>query len=508
MREKMKTYSYDVFAFRQQEESPIQVAFVAYAGEIAEWVGVPRKSDELLTGYQRFLDKNRIDQEILPFFQNPKNSSPTAVIVALRRDSGLGKCILENTSIPSETIISTKLSIEVDDMLLNSMRVFEAAKEYVVARLQTETDVENRVTNSESEDDIEEILISDDEQAQDESQEIIHLGTATLHRMKELLDDESNWSNPSFKEAIIDYVKPAFIIDGQHRIAGAAKLGNKGLPFIVCGLYDAPWEEQVFQFTVVNLRPKRIASSIITSIAGLSLTRNEQDNVERRLKQAGVSVAEVTLMSLVAYDNKSPFAEKVDMQVGGSRDSVEKIGYGAMKRIAKEWYNATRTSLTQIARQLYGSSSASKARVQWKDDRVWFDFFCVFWRAIRDHYPLSLWEKSPSNRLFIGSHLWALQEVILRQADGQVPSHWVIKDEEMPFEERLSTLQEKLLEVVNTALPYFPEEMWSRAWAKTSQDTSAGRDDLVKLFNRFIDEGKKSGMWKNWEKSEWFRQTS
>lgn len=177
--------------------------------------------------------------------------------------------------------------------------------------------------------------------------------------MKELLEDRSNWANPGFKSAIVDYVKPAFIIDGQHRIAAAARIGINGLPFMICGLYDAPWEEQVFQFTVVNLRPKRIPPSLITSIAGLSLTRNEQDKVEQRLKQAGVEVVEVAIMSLVAYDDASPFAEKVDMQVSGPKAREDKLGYGTVKRITKEWYNANRTSLTQIAKEAYEANSVS-----------------------------------------------------------------------------------------------------------------------------------------------------
>ena len=86
----MNKFEYDVLAFRQQEESPIQVTFVANAGDIMIWSGVPRKQDELLAGYQRFRDDNRINQEIVPFFQNDKNCSPTAVIVALRKGSGIG----------------------------------------------------------------------------------------------------------------------------------------------------------------------------------------------------------------------------------------------------------------------------------------------------------------------------------------------------------------------------------------------------------------------------------
>lgn len=299
----MKTFNYNVFAFRQQEKSPIQVAFVAHAGQMLEWVGVPRKSDELLTGYQRFLDKDRIDKEILPFFQDPKNSSPTAIILALRKDSGLGSCILQNSDVPVGEVISTVLTINLDDAAIASDSVFHSAKEYVEARLNRDGVASAQPEIEEDEQDIEED--DDDESLSDngneDSQQVIHLGTGTLQKMKELLNDQANWSNSNFREAIIDYVKHAFIIDGQHRITTGAKLGMNGLPFIVCGLYDAAWEEQVFQFTVVNLKPKRIPPSVIASIAGLSLTRTERELVERRLRQAKIDVGDATIMSLIAF---------------------------------------------------------------------------------------------------------------------------------------------------------------------------------------------------------------
>lgn len=55
----MTPFVYRVLMFRQQEDAPIQVAFVAHASEVLSWAGVPRKSDELLTGFQRFRDTKR-----------------------------------------------------------------------------------------------------------------------------------------------------------------------------------------------------------------------------------------------------------------------------------------------------------------------------------------------------------------------------------------------------------------------------------------------------------------
>jgi len=501
----MDRNEYDVLAFRQQKDSPIQVAFVAYAQDVLKWAGIPRKSDELLTGFQRFKDDERIDKQIVPFFQFPQNCSPTAIIVALRADSGLGRCSLAQTAIPPGEIVTTKLVIEVDGEALKTDAVFECAERYVSDRLGAEAAVD---TEEEQEECEEEEGNGTDEAEDSEDEEVgVHLGTETLARMKKYLDDPENWKNPKFREAIADYVKPAFLIDGQHRIFGAAKLGANGLPFMICGLFDPPWEEQVFQFTVVNLKPKKIAPSLITSIAALSLSRREQDGLGRRLTQAGVRMTEVEIMSLVAYDPKSPFADLVDMGVGHTGRDSDKIGYGSMKRLAKVWHRCSHNSLTQIAKQMFETTSASRARRAWREEREWFEFFCAFWGVVRAHYPDNLWKKEESNRLFIGASLWGLQEALLIEADSQMASFWSVQGE-ADTEKRQNQLRQKLVEVVGTSLVYLPAEMWTIPWEKTGIDTNQGREEVRNLFRLLIDEGKKEGKtWKKWKEQEWFRKS-
>lgn len=518
-------FEYPAFAFRQQDDSPVEVAFVAHALEVLKWAGVPRKSDEMLTGYQRFLDNKRINQDIVPYFQEPRNCSPTALIVALRRDSGLGSCSLADDVGVGE-VVPTKLVIEIDeDALESSDRVFEAALSYVASRLSGPGDAaesagssgveELRLTEKESQDEAEEEAeeesLDEAEEADEEAdseyrgEDLVNLGSKTLRFLREMLDDRRNWVRKEFRAAIADFVKPALIIDGQHRVYGAAAIGTQGLPFIVCGLYDPSWEEQVFQFTVVNLKPRRIPPSVITSIAALSLTRAELDRVEARLVQAGIKMAEVTMMSLVAYDEKSPFASMVEMHVREPESRSERLGYGAMKRIAKVWYRGNRKSLTLIAKNLFDTNNVAHARARWRDERAWFDFFCLFWDEVRRRHPEELWEKSPTNHLLVGYSLWALQEAILTSADGQVPSHWKVMNKEATYEERADELRSRFLEILGEALKCFPSELWTRPWAKVSQDTNAGRKELADIFKKFIEEGQTSGRWKAWMNHPWFR---
>ena len=363
----MPTYTYPVFAFRQQAQSPIQVAFVAPAGEILQWAGIPRKSDELLTGYQRFRDEIRVDEEIVPFFHDAKNCSPTAIILALRKDTGSGGCVLEGNGMANlqpGVILEGKLQITLNLDESNPEHLFQSALNYVSQRLTAAGETEETAADEASE-------VAEEEQDQEEEsddetgdgEEAIHLGSETLLRMKTLLENREYWENAAFRKAVADYVKPAFLIDGQHRVTGAARLG---LPFIVCGLYDAAWEEQVFQFTVVNLKPKKIPPNTITSIAALSLTRHEQQELERRLENAGVKMWEVTLMSHVSFDTASPFVEKVDMAVGDPKAGSQRLGYGAIKRVAAVWYKCKYAVLNHLAKNVAASGNLSKARKEWQ----------------------------------------------------------------------------------------------------------------------------------------------
>jgi hypothetical protein len=499
--------SYEVFAFRQQKNSPIQLAFVAPAGQVMSWAGVPRKSDELLTGYQRFLDDVRIKTEVLPFFQNPMNCSPTAAIVALRKNAGMNGCDLRfhdgSDDVGQGVVKPATLIINQIHYSDDSDQIFEDALAYVKERLAFEASEPDDNDEGEiSEDDLD--IDSDDEQ-----EEPIHLGSETLVRMKKLLEDKSNWNRKEFRDAIADYVKPAFLIDGQHRIAAAAKLGKEGLPFMLCGLFDASWEEQVFHFTVVNLKPKKIPPNLITSIAALSLTRTEQVNLETRLENAGVRMWEVSLMSQVSFNKISPFYEKVDMSVGSKNQSL-KLGYGSMKRVASVWYRCSYTVLTRIARILSETKSDQKAKRNWKDEGLWFDFFRAFWSEVRDSYSEILWQKQEGNRLFNGATLWALQESMLQAMSVFPASTWTI-EESLEGEQRSEELQKKFRSAVSELMVNFPEKLWTDSWTRPSQDTTPGRSELAELFSTFIKKGTASdGVWDKWktddETKSWFKK--
>ena len=203
-------------------------------------------------------------------------------------------------------------------------------------------------------------------------------------------------------------------------------------------------------------------------------------------------------MSHVSFDTRSPYYEKVDMAVGGPSRG-ELLGYGAMKRIAAVWFRCRYSVLVQLAKVVTQSGSDSRAKRAWQDENCWFEFFCAFWGTIRDHYTERLWVKSDSNRLFNGATLWALQEAMLQAMSMFPSSTWSISDDITDTSARSQELEKRLKDTVANMIRFFPEEVWTTAWARGSQDTSSGRDELAKLFEVFIKKGNQSdGSWSAW----------
>lgn len=502
----IKTFRYKAIAFRQQPKAPIQVTFVAPSGEILEWAGIPRKSDEFLTGYQRFQDRNRIDRELVPFFGNPENCSPTAAILALRSASPIGGCVLADSDLREGDIVETEVVITVDEERLSSDEIFEIALVDVERRLEHDSDETRAEPGDEDEiQDLEDADGSDEEDDDSGSEAPVHLGTVTLARLAEMLRDEKKWLIPAFRKAIQDFVKPATVIDGQHRLAAAARIGVSGLPFMVCALFGSSWSEQVFQFTVVNLKPKRIPPALITSIAALSLTRGEQRGLKRRLSDAGVKMREVEIMSLVAYDELSPFESLVNMAVASPEVNRSLLGYAGVKRFSSEWYRCARASLINLAKGATGHANRNRARATWQSGGLWFRFFSAFWNAVRESVGDDLWIKKDSNNLFIASNLGALQESFLRSFDRYPVRTWSV-DPLLEPEERERLLSDLLSSSVRELMQYFPKDLWMTEWSADYRQTatSSRRAALATRFDEFITEGSGSGTgyWKGWKGSK------
>ncbi len=107
-------------------------------------------------------------------------------------------------------------------------------------------------------------------------------------------------------------LRPAMIVDGQHRVFGAYTSDNaKTINFTVNAISDADWIEQVFQFVVLNKQAKPISSSFLSSILNTSLTNDEVQDIEKRLSDVGIKNSERKILKYLNHNTNSPFHQMV-----------------------------------------------------------------------------------------------------------------------------------------------------------------------------------------------------
>lgn len=480
-------YTYKGTAYRQgtDPQAPWIVSFVAKAEELLEWVGIPRRSERGLVGFQRIDDPIRVDRA-KQFFMEPLNQSPTALIVGIHnpgssdiRTVSLNFIDLEGDIRRCELIVEFSSdgisNTDLKNLIAKQIRFRLAAEGPTVGELEEE---ESEVEEEETQDD------DDDDEKESQSNARggnIELGRSLLNQLLEKLEDPI-WFDQN-RSAILDYAKPATLIDGQHRVKGAEGT-ERGIPFTVCALFDCSWSEQVFQFTIVNYTQNGIPDQFITANAALSLTKGELKALEGRLRQAQVKVIEYDLMKVVNFDDRSPFFQLVDLSDKASR---EKIGYKTMVKIAKQWWSGKHHGVAKLISALYPEVSGKKFEVRtqqlsrWQTED-WGDFFIAFWNEVKakyGHLPShsrghKLWDVGHSN-LMVSVVLLQFQQVFLEDL-GRQGKHFF---EKKTKEELVGNIEERVRE---DFLAWFPPAFFAREWKIKSLNTGAGKTVLVECF--------------------------
>jgi hypothetical protein len=480
------TYTYDGISYRQSEaaEAPRLVSFVVPAEELLEWASIPRrgKLEEGQIGFQRTEEEARVLKAKTFFSKYPTNQSPTAIVVGIHPviEDAQKVATLEledapDSSAPCRCKLTISLPVEIQSSGVGD-NIINLVKSKIIYRVEKD---DQEVSNNEL---LHETLIYEDDSTSDddeaEDQENIEVGQSILKNFLENLENR-DWCESNF-EAIRDFAKPATIIDGQHRLLGAAAC-ERNIPFTVCAVYDCPWSEQVFQFTVINYTHKDMPDQFITANAALSLTGSEIDTLKERFSQAGVKVLEYDLMEVVQFDENSPFYNLVNLT--DKKGSTNKIEYKTMLRIAKKWYEAKHKLLAQvILPNLYKNveginNQVLRQRLELWKSQDWGTFFIDFWDVIKAKYGSHssheeghiLWDVGHSN-LMHGAVLFELQELFF-------DTFSVLKAKNFAFEREIE-IRKELKERIEDFTNDIPAEFFATTWTQTSLDTGAGRNIL------------------------------
>ena len=482
----MKKISYKGTAYRQAQDAtaPWLVSIVAPAEEIYEWAGIPRRTNQSLTGFQRPDDEKRVEKTQKYFTAFSRNQSPTSLVLGIHQSTEnpppielnfLGEDPIGKTHLPCELIVSVDEEETIE-------KVISSIREQINRRLTESNGNDDDADTGDTEDEFDSESIDNDDDVSDE----IELGRSLIKDFLEKLDDP-NWCVENESD-LRDLAKPATVIDGQHRLLGA-RACERNIPFSVIAIFDCEWNEQVFQFTVVNYTAKGIPDQFITANAALSLTSDELDGLEKRLDQAGVKVIEYELMRIVNFDSTSAFFDQVNL---ATKPLNEKIGYKTMVKIAKLWYSGRDPAIRQIIDNIYpdlpGPKNLSNRLDRWKRDD-WGEFFKDFWRVVSEFYAAekandgkSLWTVGSSSNLMIAVVLLQLQTAFLNNVGAQDESFFEVEPTDA-----VNEMKKKLRKRAQTFVQYFEPAFFAANWKQKSLNIGPGRDALNDAFRKFVD---------------------
>lgn len=240
-----------------------------------------------------------------------------------------------------------------------------------------------------------------------------------------------------YEEGVEEHLRPALIVDGQHRVEGIATYEDENLPILVVGLIDATHEEQAFQFIVVNDKAVRVSTDNVKSI----IADFDEDSLQTRLFKAGIRYGELSPVLKDINDMPdSPFRHLLKWDY--NRDGTHLVSLTAIEQGLK------------MLNAVFGNITVN-------DEDSEIAIYCAIWRGVKSCYE-DLWGQE--NKFMTKVNLAAMNEMILQR----LKTLWSM--------EMLDIFSIKDVEASVAAMwKSVPSKYWSSEWMVTPQDTTGFR---------------------------------
>lgn len=486
----MTRYEYTAIKVQQEQSDRSLLLFSAPAVEIDEWAGVPQKKQigpgAETTGFQREVKQDRIDS-LRAFFHDPKNVIQNPLLCATRDSeshsihfvqedpaSQTGKLVIEIKPLEDHTLLAL-LGLVKNEL---EQRVPSLATEIVPAERittlkelaqipllrdgqssaqleqneeQTEIDAENPGKEGDENEAVGSVF-------SDESH-IFDFWVEVAARKIILEQLGPDFSSDDFlgytKAALITFLRPIVIVDGQHRLRGALEAAkarcaeddcrerieqaiasgespnevrrrtelalSRSLP--VSLLLTPDPAEHVFQFVVVNQKATPIGRALLGTIVATTLSLEEMERVSARLRDAGIPLEQSRAVAFLSRHESSPFQGLVER--GLTTDAKGLLPWSVLAlliRIFQELKDGNlfgqKNDYAKIWRRKHLADSPIVAAWQEKgfstpyeywshNDGPWREVFIAFWNETRDHLgnttdpeSLNFWGKGRESNLF------------------------------------------------------------------------------------------------------------
>ena len=253
-----------------------------------------------------------------------------------------------------------------------------------------------------------------------------------------------------------EHQKPALIVDGQHRIYGLAAAEPEDAPIIVVALVDADYQEQAFQFIVINNKATRVPSENVKAI----IADFDEEALRVRLLRSGVRYGDSSPI-LIEVDEleESPFRALLDWP--RNREGKRLVPLTAIEQSVRYWHTLF-PNLQEDADSL-------------------LEIFLAVWRAVRARYD-TLW--GDDNQLMTKVSLNALNEFL---AD-RLKLAWHLGFCEL-FE--TSEVEKSATQMIER----IPPDFWSTPWGIRIQDNANVRGLIKGDLERVTDNVKLQNRW-------------
>jgi len=438
--------------------------FSAPAREITQWAGVPRKGWRIRMLYQRWITENR-ELELRDFWDaagQPKPSEdyivgPTAVTVAL-----VGAPTITNGRITIQHSIPVDFS---KPPLDNLKQLADLILPGIRARL---NNLKKVIVDEFSQHLTDPFPDIEHDYVLEFALQLVQMSADPIwfrdhHHVSDLEVDE-------LIKALEAISRPALVIDGQHRVVGAA-LSAVPVVLPVVAIPNCSWMDQIYQFIVINEKAQRVEGSLLTDIFGSSLTREEQDRLRDRLTRAKVDV-EVRIAAVIAgRDPASPFNTMVRLRLQGPppaganpyiTDLTIRLLIEGGGRDARGWRSDDEFYDEYV-------KPTFPVRADWENwtSGAWRQYWFTFWRTVATYFDeqaqlllkdtsIKLWNPTEQTNLTKGVALRLFQRLFMEQAIARMDLRQTkaILDETLGTEKADEILGHKQKEL---AIPATPE---------------------------------------------------
>jgi DGQHR domain-containing protein len=262
----------------------------------------------------------------------------------------------------------------------------------------------------------------------------------------------------SFKPNVAEHLKPALIVDGQHRLSGVSNYEAEDLPLLVVSLLDASLEEQAFQFVVINNKSVRVPTDNVRAI----IANIDEASLQDRLLKAGVSYGDKSPVLRDLNDSpNSPFQNLLDWPYNKEES----------KRIVQL------TAIEQSIRYLQALFAIEK------DDDSLAEIFCAIWRAVKVHY----------------SELWGENNKFMKKVNITALNEFVAERLKYAWEMDLIDIfdSDAIERQVRNILTLLPKEFWEEEWTVKVQDNSTIRNLIKSELSTLANNSKTGKSWRD-----------